>query len=514
MVNVISLYLLVAAIITCFFTAYILTRGRSSYIRIFSALVFCCCIYLLGYLLEFCSTDLEQMYFWNQIQYFSIPFFACLWLLVALLYTKRISILRGWHFTLLFLIPLLTFFFRLTNSFHHLYYQAWEVQQFNGHALLILEKGPWYYVHTVYIFLAMICTNILYYLEYRRSSRYDQFRCLILLTASLLPCMGIVLNIYFFRELGIDYAALFIPISIILMIIATLKYDFLEIKILADEAIFDKNSDGMVLLDKKLRVMDYNKAAQNIFFALGIRLQNYPVENILGRQQELLEIMKSEDSREFHFNQGGQDKFFEISSVVLNNSSERNVGMLKSIRDITVRKKLQESLKFLATIDGLSGLCNREHFMHLARMEFERVKGSNQVFSLMMMDVDYFKTINDTEGHAAGDQVIREMGRLIPQGFKNTDIFGRLGGDEFMVLMTNTSLDEARLVVEKFRETVEKTRVVYQNQEIRLTISAGLVSYFPEAQGVEELLKYADEAMYQSKTLGRNRCQVAKRLGA
>lgn len=185
--------------------------------------------------------------------------------------------------------------------------------------------------------------------------------------------------------------------------------------------------------------------------------------------------------------------------------------MLKSIQDITERRRLQEKLKLMATIDSLSGINNREQFIQLAQKEFARAKRYKQFFSLLMIDIDYFKFINDNYGHAAGDAVIRNIGMLLGNTFRTSDIAGRIGGEEFAILLTNTSLVDAGKAAEYFRDRVAKNKVVYENREICFTISIGVSSFFPEARNFDEILKCADEALYEAKAMGRNktRCVIA-----
>ena len=121
-----------------------------------------------------------------------------------------------------------------------------------------------------------------------------------------------------------------------------------------------------------------------------------------------------------------------------------------------------------------------------------------------MMDIDHFKSINDTKGHAGGDAVISEFGNLMKANFRKTDILGRLGGEEFAVILTTTDIDEAQGVAEKFCETVAKTVMFYGTIPITITISIGVTYFFREAENFDEILKYADEAMYESKARGRN----------
>jgi diguanylate cyclase (GGDEF)-like protein len=147
--------------------------------------------------------------------------------------------------------------------------------------------------------------------------------------------------------------------------------------------------------------------------------------------------------------------------------------------------------------------------MEMLQKEYELARVYDQYFSILLIDIDHFKAINDTKGHAAGDFVIREFGKLIKENFRKTDFSGRLGGEEFAIVLTNTSFDAALLVAEEFREKVAKTEMLYENHSISMTISIGVTSFFNEAKSFEEILNYADEAMYESKARGRN-CTTVK----
>ncbi|HPU02227.1 MAG TPA: GGDEF domain-containing protein, partial [Bacillota bacterium] len=118
-----------------------------------------------------------------------------------------------------------------------------------------------------------------------------------------------------------------------------------------------------------------------------------------------------------------------------------------------------------------------------------------------------FKIINDTFGHAAGDEVIREIGSIIMTSFRKTDIAGRIGGEEFAVVLRNASLEEAKMVAEKFRETVANRKVNYGEQEISFTVSIGMAAIrgnIDDIDDIEDVLKKADDALYKAKAKGRN----------
>ncbi|NLY59991.1 MAG: GGDEF domain-containing protein [Clostridiales bacterium] len=179
----------------------------------------------------------------------------------------------------------------------------------------------------------------------------------------------------------------------------------------------------------------------------------------------------------------------------------------KSIRDVTEERRIQEKLKFLATTDSLSGLYNRAEFMNQARRAFAWARSNNEELSLLIMDLDHFKNINDTFGHGAGDEIIREVGRIITTSFRKTDIAGRLGGEEFAVVLKNASLEDAMMVAEKFREIVARKEVIYEDQKISFTISIGVASINGNTENIsdiEDVLKMADDALYKAKAKGRN----------
>jgi diguanylate cyclase (GGDEF)-like protein len=169
------------------------------------------------------------------------------------------------------------------------------------------------------------------------------------------------------------------------------------------------------------------------------------------------------------------------------------------------QKRYKRNLRLLAIVDELSGLYNRRHFMELAEKKFEDASNSQDCFSVLMLDLDHFKLINDTLGHAAGDAAIREVGSLMMSNFRKQDLCGRLGGEEFGVLLTNTGSKEAKQISEKFRNILENSNISYEGKAIKLSVSIGVASYFGQAENFDEILKHADAALYTSKAMGRNR---------
>ena len=161
----------------------------------------------------------------------------------------------------------------------------------------------------------------------------------------------------------------------------------------------------------------------------------------------------------------------------------------------------QRKLENISVTDHLTGITNRMHLDAVLEQEFVRARRYETSFSVLLMDLDWFKIINDTKGHAVGDSVLKELVRVISGSIRESDIFGRWGGDEFLILLPQTELGNAGLLAEKLRIKIEE----YLFKSIdAITISIGAASLLP-ADTVETLLKRADEALYEAKNNGRNR---------
>ncbi|WP_158253750.1 sensor domain-containing diguanylate cyclase [Chromobacterium alticapitis] len=165
----------------------------------------------------------------------------------------------------------------------------------------------------------------------------------------------------------------------------------------------------------------------------------------------------------------------------------------------------EKQLYRLATQDGLTGLNNRRQFIELADRELERGRRTQGPLSVMMMDLDHFKQINDRHGHAVGDTVIRHFADLCRDALRASDLCGRLGGEEFAALLPDTALAEAMQVAERLRAAVAAARLPLDDGELSYTVSIGVAQQRPDEQDIDEVLSRADKQLYLAKHEGRNR---------
>ncbi len=173
--------------------------------------------------------------------------------------------------------------------------------------------------------------------------------------------------------------------------------------------------------------------------------------------------------------------------------------------DITQRKRLEDELRRLATTDALTGVATRGHFLDSAELEIERSHRYQRPLSVMMLDIDHFKSINDSHGHAAGDKAIQKVVGVLTQLLRGEDLVGRLGGEEFGVLLPETDGARAVIVAERIREQIAALHIVNGEHRISLTVSIGVTEYQRFDTGIDALLLRADLALYSAKHGGRNR---------
>jgi diguanylate cyclase (GGDEF)-like protein len=168
------------------------------------------------------------------------------------------------------------------------------------------------------------------------------------------------------------------------------------------------------------------------------------------------------------------------------------------------RAVLYQRMELLATTDGLTGLNNHRHFQEILSKELERARRYRHPLSLLLMDIDHFKTFNDTYGHPVGDLVLKEISLCIQKSIRTNDIPARYGGEEFTVIIPETNQANAMIIAERVRTTIENHVIHSLEKQLRVTVSIGCASYPAQASSQQELIDLADKALYYSKGHGRN----------
>ncbi len=194
-----------------------------------------------------------------------------------------------------------------------------------------------------------------------------------------------------------------------------------------------------------------------------------------------------------------------LSGTAIRDTAGRYLASRSTLFDLTERKKLERELERQARIDLLTGLNNRRHFFELAEQQLARDRRHDNPLSLLMLDLDHFKSVNDTYGHHAGDDALRKMSEVCTHTLREIDIVGRLGGEEFAVLLPETASQQALDVAERLRRSVEMAAVNLESgASLHFTVSIGVTSFAAADFRIDAMLKRADTALYKAKNAGRN----------
>jgi diguanylate cyclase (GGDEF)-like protein len=207
----------------------------------------------------------------------------------------------------------------------------------------------------------------------------------------------------------------------------------------------------------------------------------------------------------------GETRIWEFQSQPLPKLPDGRRVVLSLAVDVTERRRLDENLQTLATTDPLTDLPNRRQFLARLTEEFLRVQRlDNQPSSVLMLDLDLFKGVNDTYGHAAGDAVLQNFARLMQNSIRKIDTAGRLGGEEFAIILPGADSVAAIASAERLREIVATTPFVQNGKTIPLTVSIGVATIGSGDCNEGATLIRADHALYRAKRNGRNRVEIAE----
>ncbi len=507
----ISIYLFISILFISFFAAFIQSSAKDDYAKILFVLGLAITLYMFGYLEEITATLQKSKLFWHQFQYIGIPFISALWLTMALMYTDHFYKQFKIKLILIYAIPVCTFVLFFTNDFHHLYYHSIVLSTMDEYVTLMKIPGPAYVVQSIHSgIMILVALFVLIYTFIKRHD-HDGEKILYMIFASGFACFGLSIDYVVPTKHNIDFMVLSLPISMIFVILAVLRNDFLEVKTKARELVFEDSSEGILLLSGKNRILDYNTALFSILESDNILLSKKNLSDVIPSSHQLSELLESPRAELWEREADDGIHYYEIFTTQIPQKNYSAAGTIKTFRDVTEIYLRTNRLKKQATTDDLSGLLNRRAFIHSCQSLMNTVAAPDQKFFLLMLDIDFFKQINDTYGHAAGDYVIRQFGKQVQQSFRTSDPLGRLGGEEFGVFMKATGIDVVLTKAESFREILASTEIDFENNIFAVTVSIGIAEV-TKYDHINDMISKADRALYYSKHNGRNQVSIYDEL--
>jgi diguanylate cyclase (GGDEF)-like protein/PAS domain S-box-containing protein len=269
------------------------------------------------------------------------------------------------------------------------------------------------------------------------------------------------------------------------------------------------------VINKDFQVSKYNQLLRDMMAQMGQEMVKANCSQVLahelcGTERCLMNRILKEDldriEEEIEVEStDGRKLTFIVTAQPLMDLTAETIGVVESFKDITARKQIERELRRLAVTDPLTGAFNRREFMRRAQEEIERSKRYHTPLTLLMLDIDKFKAVNDTYGHDAGDEVLKSMVAGSLATLRASDIFCRLGGEEFGAILTHTAPEEGFLAAERLRKAMKALVVKIPRGVVRFTVSIGLASMVQADLSLEGIMKRADDALYEAKQQGRDR---------
>ncbi len=468
----------------------------------------------LGGALESISTSLDVKIIFTQIEYIGFVNVAPIVLCFALSYTKYLRILPRYFWVIIWIIPIITLLMAWTNAWHGWLWSGFTPVKYLYNTY-IFQRGPWFIIHMIYSFVLISSAVAMFWRNFSLSHSVFRFQFGLLILASFFPVAASLLYVSGFNPFpGLDLPPVSFLFTNLILALAISRFHLLDIVPVARTILIENLNDGMLVMDHLQRVLDINSAACKLL-NLSPSCVGLPMRKVFANQPQMLEVLSDllPERKEVVVSREAEEddivqRYIEMHIIPLQGAGNNDYGCLLVMRDISAFKRIQAELEeksrqmeWLAITDGLTQLFNRRYAEQVLAGEIKRCDRYQIPLSIGSVDIDDFKRVNDSYGHACGDAVIVHVADILRSGTRSNDIVARVGGEEFLILFPNTSINEATVVMERLRAEITSIKVDCTQE--RVTVSGGLTAWCAGDQ-VPDVLRRADRLLYRAKDQGKN----------
>jgi diguanylate cyclase (GGDEF)-like protein len=469
-------------------------------------------IFTITIALEAASIGFDQKLFWAKLSFFGIAPGGPLLLIFSLVFTRNKNWITPRRLTILWIIPVIIILLATTNVFQKL---IWTKIALNENLnLLTFQYGPAFWVNAIYAYLCVALADIVLIREYQQATGLYKHQILAIVASTVFPIVGNIIYLFGPNPIpGLDLTILSFSITSILITIAITQSRLFDLIPIAHNLLLQNMQDGVIVIDPYDRVVETNPSAAYLLDKLALP-RGGEVLSTFKQWPELASVLSKKSRLPVEiFLPGSLPRYLEIRiSAITDVHSNKNDGYLAVMRDVTDRKRAEaiieaknRELERLSVTDDLTGLYNRREANKFLAHEFQICERYGRPLSIVLLDIDYFKRINDGLGHLAGDEVIRSVANILRNNIRTMDLAARMGGDEFLMVMPDTDMDEAWPVVERIRASVQSDLPLITQDPI--SVSAGITCWF-RGDAPDKALERVDRLLYQAKNQGKN--QIVK----
>jgi diguanylate cyclase (GGDEF)-like protein/PAS domain S-box-containing protein len=482
--------------------------------------------------LEAAAIPQDLKIFWTKIAYLGVQTSPVLLVLFALNYNGRGKRVTPLTSALLFVIPVITIVLAATNDSHGLIWVAFSPGP-EGTNSLIYHHGPAFWISVAYTFTMVSVGTAILLLSAVQSQKLYREQSQFVLIASIIPWIGFLMYIMNLNPFpGLDTVSISFLFTGLVLVWGMYKGRLMDIVPIAHELINENVNNGILIVDDRLRMIDFNPAAA--------RLLSIDQTKILGVQVQTLEKFWEKIQNYFDKNtakrieistQESRKTYLDVHITPLHDQRKSFLGWAVIMDDISTRKKaeadlhavnkrlkqqlgeiqnLQEKLREQAMRDSITGVYNRRYLEETLSREISHAQRKIYPLSVIMLDIDFFKKVNDTYGHKVGDDVLISLSQLLQAETRDSDCVSRYGGDEFVMVMPEMTEEDAFQRAELWRDAIKNKDFLIGENKVSVTVSMGISTFPANGSDSEALLKAADEALYQAKATGRDRTCTLK----
>ncbi|WP_080843713.1 histidine kinase N-terminal 7TM domain-containing diguanylate cyclase [Cytobacillus gottheilii] len=463
--------------------------------KVFSLYTFLITVYCFSSAFGLMSTNIEQIKLWTIIQYTAMPLSAPVGLLFIMYYLGFEMTRKKW--IALLTIPIISLFMVATNDIHHLHYRVYEIDPLLGAPYVHQEMGVWYVVHGIYTFACMLFAFILVLTRWKETERVYRPQLISLLFGQFVPMATAFIYLIGLTPPGLDPVPIVLWLTSILYIWSISSSRLFTLMPIAKDAIFHSINDGVIVLDETKRLIEFNHASKRMFSKLNKKMYGLEFQDVWSSLSGGLVPfpLETEAFREVQLG----EHIYQVRTTPLQ-QAKNSRGLLIIFTDITELKRLQIKLQHQADYDELTQIYNRRAFFQQSKKMLSEAKEKIKPFTVILMDIDYFKKVNDTYGHDAGDQLLKHVVKICTTLENKNILFARYGGEEFVFALKGSG---GKSYAEELRQLVESQPLIIDDAKIYVTVSMG-VARADKDENLNQLLQYADKALYAAKRDGRN----------
>jgi len=502
---------------------YTLSRKELVFgIRLIGLIALCGMLQLYGYASLLLTDTTVTMLFVSRLETMGVVFFYIIWFVLAYQQHKRVQKIPFRKVWFLLVLPIIAF---LTAALYPwidaqpgswitgLYYSGHETVTYpvfgSGFYGITFIKGPLYYVLAAYNSFMLFASSILYFRSFKASKKSVKQKAAILSILSLITIAVPLYGVFTKETAVVDFSAPLVTIVLVYAFAVLYGNEFINL-IPSDQAKLFQSSDYPVfVVDNSHLLINVNLKARAIYegeidFDDLVLLDDFDRFHP-GFTKDLLASGKTEVMKSVN----GAKAFYNVRLIDLKQKKNQTIGYLMYFLDITDHKLEIQEMEYIANYDDLTKILNRRAFYLKASEAFSKVSRGEDCFSLIMFDLDGFKEVNDAFGHQSGDSVLNELAKLIVNELQEGDLFGRYGGEEFIIYTKGIAPEQAAVLAESIRLKIEKYPFSYNDNQIRITASFGVSGAVKKPdKTLKQYIAESDKGLYIAKSKGKNKVVV------